>query len=186
MFVIDNTKLFDKPVTDGKIGLMENEFFYSEGNYYSKKDGSLIELELLLEHDQKRMQQAKFEIPVAFKPFEKEILEKERKALKEIALIYKHFPNQNYTELRRMVYFILNSARACKKGFIYKNHSYAKHDFKIEFVKTKDFNSIEAHLLPKALSPSDFKDELIPEYAASVEFIDFSIFAQEKTTDNEK
>ena len=184
MFVIETQKLFGRTVRNGKIGLMEKEFFYSEGGYYSKKDGSLIEEHLLLEHDQKRLQQVKLEIPLTFKPFEKEILEKERKALKELALIHKHFPEEDYALLRSHVYYVLNSARACKEGFLYANGAYNKKDFRIEFYKSDSHVGIK--LLPKTLSTAEYKEGLDPEYAQSFDFIDFSALSPAKQQDKQQ
>lgn len=183
MLVIGNPELFGKTVENGKIGLMEKDFFFSEGNYYSKKDGSVIDQHLLLEHDQKRLQQIKFEIPLTFKPFEKEILEKERKALKELALIHQHFPKENYAVLRSHIYFVLNSARACKAGFLYAKGAYNKNDFRIEFYKSDSHIGIQ--LLPKTLSTEEYKEGLDAEFAKSFDFIDFSTLAPNKTQGKE-
>ena len=101
MLGVGNPVLFDIEVIDGKIGLMEKDFFYSEDNYYSKKDGSLISVDALLMYDQKRFAELRFEIEKTLDSDEKVLLQKEQDALKEIAIIYKHFPETSYVQLRR-------------------------------------------------------------------------------------
>ena len=178
MFGVGNPVLFDIEVIDGKIGLMEKDFFYSEDNYYSKKDGSLISVDTLLMYDQKRFTELKFEIEKTSDSDEKVLLQKEQDALKEIAIIHKHFPETSYVQLRRRVYFVLNSARTYD-NFVYCRALYSKNDFKIQFVKD-DEQRIGMVLLQKDAIIYGRKKSMTEKYKARYEFVDCEKLSREK------
>lgn len=173
MFKLNEIVLFNKPVNNGEIGLMEKDIFFSLGKYYSKKDGKLISEQELLQIDFKRLSQIKKYIKLPLIGFKKEILIKECKAINELLLLNKYYNLKNYSTIRSMIYYILNSAKACKDKFIYSRVGYDRNDFRIIFTKSNNSCIIEPILLSNKISNEEYLNSLNKEYSKSFEIIDF-------------
>lgn len=173
MFNLNEIVLFNKPVNNGKIGLMEKDIFFSLGKYYSKKDGKLISEEELLQIDLKRLSKIKKYLNLPLIGFKKEILIKEYKAINELLLLKKYYNLKNYSTIRSMIYYIFNSAKKCKDKFVYSRVGYDRNDFRIEFTKSYNSRIIEPIILSNKISNEEYLNSLNKEYSESFEIIDF-------------
>lgn len=135
---------FGREVTDGEIGTMEDQVFYSCGKYYSKISGEEMSRQDLIKLDKIRLKKLENALGGFFySKATKKMMKKEYDLLKVICALGENPDMDSYEYLRREMYYALNASRLAKKhnqAFVYHKQCFNPNNWRMILTRSKELD----------------------------------------------